>query len=329
MLNGKKALVTGSNGFVGSFLTERLLKEGMEVYCLVRKTSNLRWIKDLKVKFVYGDISDKDSLGGLFKNIDYVFHTAGLKKGWTKEDFLDVNYIGTKNLVEIIYKENPNIKKFVYISSLAVMGPSLDGKSINESNECKPVTYYGESKLRGEEAVLEFSKKIPVTIIRPPAIYGPRDEDIYSMFKAVKLKIKPIFGFKKRHISLCYVKDLIEGVILSTKTDKSNGRIYIIADDKIYAWKEILDEMAKTLEVKAFTIKIPVSVIFTSAYLSELVASVLNTSTIFTRQKVKEMIGDWPGDISKARNELGFVPEYDLHTGISETIKWYKENKWL
>ena len=328
-LSGKNVLVTGSNGFVGSFLTETLLKEGAEVFCLVRKTSNLRWLKDLKVRFVYGDISDKSSLKGIFKNIDYVFHTAGVKKGFSKEDFLAVNYNGTKNLIEEVYRENPNVKKFVYISSMAVMGPSLDGKPICENNECKPISYYGESKLKGEEAVLSFSKKIPVTIIRPPAIYGPRDEDIYSIFKAVKLKVKPIFGFKRRYISLCYIKDLIEGTILTIKTDKSNGNIYIISDDKVYTWQEILDQIAMVLNVKSFTVKIPISLVFTSAYISELIARVSNTSTIFTRQKAKEMICDWHCDISKAKNELGFIPKYDISKGVPETAKWYKENSWL
>lgn len=328
LFNGKKVLITGSNGFVGSFLSDRLLKEGAEVHCLVRKTSNLRWLKNLDVKFAYGDISYKYSLKGLFKSIDYVIHTAGLKKGISKDDFIRVNYLGTKNLIKEAYNENPHIKKFIYISSMAVMGPSMDGKPICESNLCRPISYYGESKLKGEEAVLKFEDKVPVTILRPPAIYGPRDEDIYAMFKAVKLGIKPEFGFKQRFISLCYVGDLINAIVLSLKYENVNGT-YIIADENIYRWKEIQNKIAKVLNVRSFTIKIPVSVVFTSAFLSELVARVTNKSTIFTRQKVKELTGHWACDISKAKNELKFKPEYDLHRGVTETVKWYKENKWL
>ena len=326
LLQGKKAFITGSNGFAGSFLAETLLKKGMEVHCLVRKTSNLRWIGNLKVKIVHGEITKSETLKGLLRGMDYVFHAAGAKQGRNWEDFASVNQHGTKNLLNAAAREAPSLKKFIYISSMAVMGPSHEGKPVAETLSCKPVTFYGESKLRGEEAVLEYKNRLPVVSLRPPALYGPRDEDMLAMFKAVKMRVKPFFGFKKKYLSLCYIDDLIQACILAAVKETKSGSAYIIADENVYSWEDVHHEIATALHVRAFKLNVPVSLVFTSAFLSELVAKVSDKSTIFTRQKVREMLGHWVCDISKAKKELGFKPQFDVKKGIELS---YKENGWL
>ncbi|MEI7904205.1 MAG: NAD-dependent epimerase/dehydratase family protein [Candidatus Firestonebacteria bacterium] len=328
-LQGKKAFVTGSNGFTGSFLTEELLKRGMEVHCLVRKTSNLRWIGNLNIKTVYGELTKPETLKGLLKGIDYIFHTAGVKQGRNWEDFASVNQRGTKNLLEAAVREAPGLKKFIYVSSMAVMGPSKDGSPVAETKGCKPVTFYGESKLKGEEAVFEFKHRLPVVSLRPPALYGPRDEDMLKMFFAVKMGVKPFFGFRKKYISLCYIDDFIQACVLSAEKDIKSGNAYFIADEQVYSWEDVHKEIAEALHVRAVKLKIPISLVFTTAFLSELVAKVSNRSTLFTRQKVREMLGQWVCDISKAKSELGFNPKYGIKQGIGISAKWYKENNWL
>ncbi|MCJ7578895.1 MAG: NAD(P)-dependent oxidoreductase, partial [candidate division Zixibacteria bacterium] len=215
-----KALVTGANGFVGSHLVEKLLSIGYQVTCLVRKTSNLRWLSGLKVEYVYADISERESLSreagsfgkNVLKDVDFIFHVAGLTKAKTEEEYSKANYEGTKNLLEACVKDNPQIKRFVYISSQAAVGPGKDDRPLDETAPCNPITDYGKSKLEGEKIVLEYSSKLPVTVIRPPAVYGPRDSDILSFFKVANKGFKTLFGKGESYLSLCYIEDLVDGI---------------------------------------------------------------------------------------------------------------------
>ena len=174
-----KTLVTGATGFIGSHLVEELLKGGHRVTCLVRKTSNLQWINGLNVRLIYGDCTIKESLLNAVADFDYIFHLAGLTKAANERDFFSANALGTENLVSAVIEKNPDTKRFVYLSSLAAAGPSCDGTPAKEAGEPKPVSAYGRSKLEGERIVMRHKNTIPVTVIRPPAVYGPRDKDFY------------------------------------------------------------------------------------------------------------------------------------------------------
>ncbi|MFA5405600.1 MAG: NAD(P)-dependent oxidoreductase, partial [Ignavibacteria bacterium] len=138
-----KAFITGATGFVGSHLVDELLKKNYEVYCLIRKTSNLRWLKDKNVHFIEGNLFSNDALSSVIKNMDYIFHVAGVVKSKDKKGFEKGNYLATKNLLELTLKNNPNIKKFIHISSSAVCGPNPDDNPLSEAYEPKPRTTYG------------------------------------------------------------------------------------------------------------------------------------------------------------------------------------------
>jgi dihydroflavonol-4-reductase len=330
-----KALVTGANGFVGSHLVEALLSRGYQVTCLVRKTSNLRWLFGLNVECVYADISEKATLKNVFKEIDFVFHVAGLIKKYSclaksKEEYLKVNYKGTKNLIEACIEDNPQIKRFVYISSQAAVGPGKNEQPLDETSPCNPITDYGKSKLKGEEIVLEYSSKLPVTIIRPPALYGPRDSDFLIIFRIVNKGLKTLLGKGESYVNLCYIEDLIHGIILAAENPKAIGQIYFIADDQIYARREIPEIMAKVLGKNAITLKVPNALLFTVAFISENIFRLLGKPTLLNVQKVREISQRyWLCDVSKAKKELGFSPQYHLEEGARKTVRWYKEEGWL
>lgn len=326
----QKALVTGANGFAGSHLVEALLKRGYEVICLVRKTSNLSFLSGLEIEYRYGDVTDIESLRKVLEGVDFIFHLAGLTKAKNKEDYFKANARGTKNLMQTCLESNPYIKKFIYVSSQAAVGPCKDFFPLNENAKCEPITDYGRSKLQGEKEVLSFKNKLPITIVRPPAVYGPRDKDILFFFQTVNKGIIPLFGFKESYISLIYVKDLARGIILTAENQKSSGQVYFIADEKVYSWSEAGRIIQKSLGVKAFKLRIPKSLLFAFASFSEMVSRLKGESALINLQKANELNQRfWLCDISKAKNELGFSPEYDLEKGALETIKWYKENKWL
>jgi nucleoside-diphosphate-sugar epimerase len=325
-----KVLVTGANGFVGSHLVEGLLQRGYQVRCLVRKTSNLRWLSGLKVEYVYGDIADKGSLAKALKDVDYVFHCAGLTTAKSRDEYFKANAEGTRNLIQACAEENPKLKKFVYVSSQAAVGPGDDEKPLNEEAPCRPITDYGESKLEGEKIVLEHASKLPITIIRPPAVYGPRDTDILGFFRVVNKGFRVSFGRDESFMSLVYVKDLVAGIILSAENSISAGRTYFIADDKVYSWKEAFNIIAKVLKKRTIPLRIPKSVVSFLAFISENLSKVLGKTAAFNTQKAEEITQRyWGLDISKAKTQLGFSPKYDLAKGAEETVKWYREMGWL
>ncbi len=325
-----RALVTGANGFVGSHLVKGLLDKGYQVRCLVRKTSNLKWLSGLKVEYVFGDIAERNSLRIAVKNVNFIFHSAGLTKARTKEDYFKANAEGTRNLIEACLQENPKLKRFVYISSQAAVGPGEDQHPTDEAVLCRPVSYYGESKLEGERIVLSHISELPLTIIRPPAVYGPRDTDMLGFFKVANSGFRISFGRGESFISLVFVKDLVDGIILAAENPKAIGQTYFIADDKIYSWKEAFKIIAGTLDKKTIPLKIPKSVVFLMAFLAESFCRLLGKTPAFNTQKAREITQRyWGLNISKAKTELGFVSNFPLDKGSAETVKWYREKGWL
>jgi nucleoside-diphosphate-sugar epimerase len=326
-----KVLITGGNGFIGSHLVEALYKKDYEIICIVRKSSNLKWIKNIPVKFIYGDITKKESIGNLIKNenIDYIYHVAGITKAVNYNLYEEVNFIGTKNLLDAVSSSPNRIKKFIYLSSLAAAGPSKDGSLIREDFPSHPVSKYGMSKRKGEEIAISYMERIPVTIVRPTAIYGPRDRDLLQMFKLIKKGIIPLIG-KERYIDLCHVEDLINGIILAGEKDSSKGNIFFISSGKVYPWSYIGKLSASIMGVKARVVHIPISFLYATAMVSHIWAKIFNNPTIINMDKFKEIKERyWICDISKAKSCLGYDPKISLEDGFRETFTWYEKNGWL
>jgi dihydroflavonol-4-reductase len=325
-----KAFITGATGFVGSHLADRLLEKGYDVFCLIRKSSNLQWLKGKNVRLVEGDLFSNDLLAATIKDMDYIFHVAGVVKSKDKAGFEKGNYLATKNLLELTLKNNPNIKKFIHISSGAVCGPNPDDSPINEEYEPKPKTTYGITKKMAEDEVIKFKNQFPVVIIRPPAVFGPRDTEIFIYFKTFSGGLNSVIGFKEKYLSLIYVDDLVNGIILSAEKETVSGSIYFICSDKEYNWNEIGNVTSKLLEKKAIKLRIPHWLVYTVGAIAQFFsvfskkAATLNLEKCFdiTRKK-------WVFSNEKAKKELGFKEQYSLEESFGKTIDWYKEMKWL
>jgi len=321
-----RALVSGGNGFIGSHLVEALKKKGYSVTCLIRKTSNLNWLKGLDLEFVYGDCTEKESLYKAIEGVDYVYHLAGVVRAVDPETYYRVNFLGTKNLLEVCDEINRNIKKFVYLSTQSAAGPT----NSKVEGDCNPITDYGKSKLKGEIVVHSYSDRLPVLIIRAPVIYGPRDKDIYTYFKFLKRGIRPLPGKGEGHFNALYVGDLIQGMILAAENESSSGETYFIADERSYSWKEASDRAAQAVGVKAIKINVPRWLILAMASLSELSSGITRRPALIDRQKAKEILhSGWFCDITKTRESLGFKPKVSLEEGLRITAGWYKDNGWL
>lgn len=319
-----KALVTGATGFIGSALVKALAGKGYEVACLARKTSSLRYLEDLDVHIVSGDCTDKDSLRHLPSGFRYVFHLAGLTKANTEKEFFLSNETGTENLLSVLSAGRQPLTRFLYVSSLAAAGPSRDGTPLDESAPPRPVSFYGKSKLAGEQAVCAYGDRIPVTIIRPSAVYGPRDRDFFLFFKMVKRGFYPYWG--KCYYSLLYVDDLVRGLIEAAEAPEAAGNTYFFSDG-VYSNEDIVHAISQALETKAVRLRIPVALMGIVAHVSEMLSY---ESTIINRDKVREIKhGHWTCSAKKAEDELGFVPRVGLPEGMKWTADWYRIHKWM
>ncbi len=323
-----KALITGATGFIGSHLAKELLERGYEVTCLVRKTSDLKWLSGLDIKLIEGNCSDRASLNNCVKGKDYIFHLAGLIKTNCTEDFYSVNAKGTENLIEAVAGNNPEIKRFVYLSTLSAFGPRVNAHLPGENSNPHPISDYGKSKLRGEEAALKYSFRIPISILRPSAVYGPRDKEFFLLFKFIKKRIMPYWG--NGHTSMVYVDDLIEAILLSAENEKAVGRTYFISDGEVYSNEEIINKIASALNVKVFMLKLPKPVLQTIGFLGDGISKMMGTNTMINRDKIKElMYPDWVCDITRAKDDLCFQPKVGIEKGIKWTADWYKIHRWL
>ncbi|MEW6570400.1 MAG: NAD(P)-dependent oxidoreductase [Nitrospirota bacterium] len=319
-----KALVTGASGFVGSHLCEELTRRGYQVTCLVKKTSNLKWIENLDIELALGDCTDIGSLRAAVREFDYVFHLAGLTKSCSEKDFFCANATGTENLVKIVAEKNMRLRRFIYLSSLSAIGPSKNGTPMREDSVPSPVSNYGKSKLYGEKAVLQYIDSIPATILRPPAVYGPRDKDLLIFFKMIRRGILPTWG--KCYYSLLYVDDLVRGIILAAENKEAEGKIYFLSDSKFYADNEIAMEIAAALNVKPTQLRVPKFIMPFFAFIGERI----NKKHIINRDKMKELgHSHWICDAGKAREEIGFTVKVGLKEGIKWTADWYRIHRWL
>jgi nucleoside-diphosphate-sugar epimerase len=325
------ALVTGGNGFIGSHLVEALLKRGYRVRCLVRKTSNLQWLKGLQVEYVYGDITVASSLPDAVDGVDYVYHLAGAVEARDDEAFFTVNVQGTRNLLQACVDGSSPLKRFVLASSQSASGPCEEAACMDESDIPHPISPYGRSNLKAEGVVLSYADRVPVTIIRPPAVYGPRDTMILAYFKAVQMGIKPLLGLTHRkYISLVYVCDLIDGFLQAAESGNTIGEVYFIGDEKVYSRAEILDGIATALSVRAVRIHVPDMAVHLLVKLSPFIKLIAPSSAGLSSGKAAELVQKyWLCDVSKARRDFGFETKVGLQEGLKMTAEWYKKQGWL
>lgn len=325
-----RVLVTGSNGFVGSHLVEKLIEKNYDVSCLVRKTSDLKWIQHLPVKFVYGDIVDPDSLNPCVQGMDYIYHVGGIVRARSESEFDRVNYFGTKNLLEANKLHNSQLKRFVFVSSQAAAGPSLDGTPLSENEAPRPISAYGRSKMKAELEVMRYKDVFPVTIIRPPSVYGPRDDSVYVIFKMIKNGIKPLVGWSEKRVSLVYIHDLVKGICLAAESPRGENQVFFITDPIAYDWQFVMNSISRVLHKRTMIVRFPELLIDGLAFLNEKLAHVFEYDAVLNMDKAREMKQRyWLISNSKAEKLLDFKKQVALENGLQETVDWYKKHGWL
>lgn len=324
------SVVTGGNGFVGSHLVDLLIEKGHHVKCIVRKSSNLQWLKDKNVEIINCGLNDKENLKVILKDSDYLFHVAGVVKAKKPEGYYEGNVEPTKILLDVVLEVNPQIKKVLIVSSLTACGPAKLNKPCTEETAPHPLTNYGRSKLAQEELAKTYMKKLPVTIVRPPAVYGERDTEIYLYFKTYKAGLMTLIGFNDKQVSLIHVLDLVNGIYLAAINENSAGEIYFVSSEKYYTWPELSGYTALAVGSKAFKLRIPHFLVLIIGAIAQFFAMFSSKPATFNFEKAKDFIQEAQTcDTSKAVNELGYRQKISIEEGMKRTVNWYREMKWL
>src|SRR5689334_4567191 len=302
-----KILITGATGFIGSHIAESLHAKGYSLRCLIRKTSDLKWIKHLPIEYVYGDLFESEALKSAVKDVDYVYHLAGTTKSKSRAGYFQGNHIGTKNLLDAVLAVKPNLKRFVHVSSLAAVGPGTIGHPVDENTPYHPITAYGESKMESEKECLRVAEKIPITITRPPAVYGPRDKDVFAFFQTMSKGLQPMIGFNDKQVSLIHVKDLANGIILAGEHPKGVGQAYFVSSERFYTWKEVGEATAKVIGRKAIRLRVPVALVYMIAGISEVWSMITQKAVLLNYEKARDIVQDaWTCSIAKTKADVGY-----------------------
>ncbi len=324
------SVVTGANGFVGSHLVDYLIEKGDEVHCLVRKSSNLRWLEGKNVVIHDSGLFDLEGLKKVLSNIDYLYHVAGVVKAKKEEGYFRGNVETTKNLLNTVLEVAPNIKRVLVVSSLTACGPSKLDEPVTEDTPPHPITTYGRSKVAQEELVKTYMDKIPITIVRPPAIFGERDTEIYLFFKTYQKGLMSLIGFNRKELSLIYVKDLVNGMYLAVTNEIAKGEIYFISSTEFYTWLQIGEVLQKIMNKKAFTLRLPHSLVYGIAAVAQFFSMFSSKAATFNLEKARDFVQEaWTCDTAKAEKDLGYKQNYSLEEGLKRTIDWYRAEKWL
>jgi len=326
----KKVLVTGANGFVGARLCEVLCERGYTVCALVRKTSDLSRLNGSGAALACGELQDPESLRKAVDGVDIVIHTAGRIKAPDLPGYLIANRDGTRNILAAILDAAPNLQRFVYVSSLAAGGPGPDSRPITEDDPPRPITPYGESKLAGEKETLSFADRLPVAIVRPPAVYGPTDTQVLGFFRTVRWHLKPYFGSPTARVSLVYVDDLVDGLILAAERPEAVSQTFYIAEDQSHTWLELENIIARELGAWAMPVCIPRWFVRSLAAIVEWVFKPTGKTPALNRHKAEDFLQrNWTCSVAKAERLLGYRCRFPFEKGAALTIEVYRDKGWL
>jgi nucleoside-diphosphate-sugar epimerase len=296
----------------------------------VRPRSERKVLEKLAgVEFAPGAVEEPASLEAAVRGVDAVVHVAGIVKARRPAEFFDVNAQGTKNLLDAALRLG--VRRFVYVSSLAAVGPSFDGTPVPDDAEPRPVTHYGRSKLEAERAVLAAKDDLHVTVVRPPLIYGPRDRETLAFFTSVRNGVLPMTGDGTNTLSVIYVADCAAAIVRALSARAPSGRTYFVEDGAVYVWRDALAEIESAMGKRAFVrFGMPMGVVKVAAAATQLWGRMTNTAQMLTLDKVNELTQPhWVCSGEGARRDLGWEPRVRWAEGVQEAVKWYRAEGWL
>jgi len=321
-----KALVTGATGFVGHHLIDALLRRGDSVTALVRTPAKAAGLADRGVRLVAGDLGDAVALADAARHQEVIFHLAGLVAARSEAEFLSVNRDGTVRLAQAA--TGVSNARIVLVSSMAAAGPTQRGHRLSGTEPARPLTAYGRSKLAGEAAIKAGT--LPWTIVRPPAVYGPFDTEMFRIFRAAKLGIVPLFGDGAQELSLVYGPDLASALIAAATSKATIGGTYYACHPEILTSESLVAEVGRTVAMTPRLIRLPRWSAAAALGLISGLARLRGRATLLTPDKAHDFFAPaWTADPTPLESATGWRAEYDFESGAAATADWYRSAGWL
>lgn len=328
-----KILITGASGFVGSFLVKEALSQGLETYAGIRTSSSKMLLTDERIRFAFIDFESSADLEVLLKreNFDYIIQNAGITRAPKDDLYYRVNSSYSVNLAKLALRACPNLKKYVYISSIESHGSADQTPHgvIDDSTFPQPRTTYGKSKLHAERGLREI-EGLPLTILRPTAVFGPAERDFFAVFETIKkYRFAPVIGSDRIKYSFIYVKDLA-WITVKAALEAQPDKHYFVSDGKIYTIRQFTGAIAQAFAVKPWSLTIPYFVVEGVAGLTSVTDRITGKKSLVNFEQVAKMKAkSWDCDISPLVRDLDFIPRYTLEKAVVETARWYEEQGWI
>jgi nucleoside-diphosphate-sugar epimerase len=325
------AVVTGSTGFIGSHLVDALLERGATVRALVRPETRADR-RDERIDYWEADLLDDRSVreSRVWEGATHVFHLAGVTKGRTLAHFRAGNVFPTANVLSALAARGGVPPRVVLVSSQAAAGPaSSPDAPVRETDRPVPVENYGRSKLQAEQAVARYRDTLPITIVRPSAVYGPRDRDFLKVFRQASRRVALHAVPRDHSFSLVHVSDLVGALILAAEHPAAAGKLYFVGESPV-TWHDLYDEVARTAHASPIQLQVPLSALRIAARASDLLSTITGRVSLLNKNKAALARPRWwLCDASRVREELGWHPTMPLQRGVEETYLWYVNAGWL
>jgi nucleoside-diphosphate-sugar epimerase len=323
-----RALITGGSGFVGGALAAELAGAGYGLDALVRPTARTEGLRRLEARLVVGDLADRAALSEAVRLADVVYHSAAVVRARSPEEFERSNVEGTRALLEACADRPGGAPRVVLVSSLAAAGPSPDGHPLTEDEPPHPVTAYGRSKLAQERLAQEFGGRVDVVVVRPPAVYGPRDTGFLVMFRMAMRGFSPVLLGGTRRTCMVHVEDLARGLRLAGEQG-APGAAYFVTDGVDHDANAIAREVARALGRRTAPLPAPIPVARLVARINRMLTPGGRTPVIDPDKILDLSQAYWVCTDGRARHELGYRSTWDLAAGMDQTARWYRDEGWL
>ena len=324
-----RVAVTGASGFIGAHLAAALAARGDRVRCLLRPASDRSGLPAGVEPVVAAGLGDGAALERLVRGCDAVVHLAGLTRSWTPRELYRVNRDGTAALCAAVARAHPAVRQLILVSSQAAAGPSRPGRPRREDDPPAPVTAYGRSKLAAERVRHRYPE-LPITVIRPPAVYGPGDRDIFAYFRLVRAGLRPELVPSGR-LSMVYVGNLVDALLLALERPQHAGhRVYHVADRGVVTMGVVAQWIAAAYGRPTWRLPVPQAALAVAGLPLAAAGRLLRRDLLLSRDKLREIAQPaWVFATRRIQAELGYRPRVSTRDGVRHTAQWYLDHGWL